>query len=151
MAAEIKGALAQIDNYYKFFKHKDKPLTKEQVRAVLEYGINKGYETTDQLTDDEVDRVLRNFIYAKALEKWGQIAQLEKAQEEATELALAIRKFTIFGGVETLNNMCDEIADVEIMIEQIKFMYSEVENIENIIDNRKRMKLERLIGRLDNI
>ena len=47
--------------------------------------------------------------------------------------------------------MCDEIADVEIMIEQIKFMYSEVENIENIIDNRKRMKLERLIGRLDNI
>lgn len=77
MAADIKGTLAQIDNYYKFFNHKGKPLTKEQVRAVLEYGISKGYETTDQLTDDEVDIILGKRIrYSERYGLWLSISSI---------------------------------------------------------------------------
>jgi len=34
-------------------------------------------------------------IYQKAIDKWGERSQLEMAQEEATELALAVRRFII--------------------------------------------------------
>lgn len=53
-------------------------------------------------------------IYKKALEKWGKRVQLEMAQEEATELALAIRRHirTPYGG--TFVNLVDEVADMEI-------------------------------------
>ena len=33
-------------------------MTKEQVRKVLKYGIKKGYKSTSELTDEEVDKVL---------------------------------------------------------------------------------------------
>ena len=33
-------------------------MSKEQVRKVLKYGISKGYKTTAELSDDEVDKVL---------------------------------------------------------------------------------------------
>ena len=33
-------------------------MTKEQVKKVLEYGIKKGYTSTSQLTDPEVDLIL---------------------------------------------------------------------------------------------
>jgi len=35
-------------------------MSKEQVRKVLKYGISKGYETTAELTDEEVDKILSN-------------------------------------------------------------------------------------------
>lgn len=58
MHADLKGALQQIDRSYKAFEHKGKSMTKEQVKKVLEYGIKKGYKTTKELTDEEVDLIL---------------------------------------------------------------------------------------------
>lgn len=58
MEADLVGALEQLDKSYKAFEHKGKPMTKEQVRQVLVYGIRKGYTHTGQLTDEEVDSVL---------------------------------------------------------------------------------------------
>jgi len=60
MDADILGALQQINKSWKAFEHKGMPMTKEEVRKVLQYGIKKGYKTTSQLTDDEVDKVLSN-------------------------------------------------------------------------------------------
>ncbi|MDO6737107.1 hypothetical protein [Wenyingzhuangia sp. 2_MG-2023] len=60
MNADIKGALEQINRSYKAFTHKGKSMTKQQVKKVLEYGIRKGYTNTGQLSDDEVDAVLKN-------------------------------------------------------------------------------------------
>ena len=60
MHADLAGALKQINKSYKAFEHKGKPLTKEQVIKVLKYGLSKGYKTTAELTDDEVDKVLFN-------------------------------------------------------------------------------------------
>ena len=58
MHADIKGALAQINTSWKGFEHRGKFMTKSQVKSVLEYAIEKGYETTAELTDEEVDKVL---------------------------------------------------------------------------------------------
>ena len=58
MNADCKGALAQLNKSYKAFQHKGKPMTKEEVKSVLEYAISKGYEHTGLLSNDEVDLVL---------------------------------------------------------------------------------------------
>ncbi len=58
MNADIKGALKQIDKSYRSFEHKGMPMTKKQVKSVLEYGLEKGYKHTGQLTDEEVDMII---------------------------------------------------------------------------------------------
>lgn len=58
MKADLKGALAQLNTSYKAFQHKGRYMTKSEVKTVLEYGIAKGYTSTADFTDDEVDRVL---------------------------------------------------------------------------------------------
>jgi ribulose bisphosphate carboxylase small subunit len=58
MNADLKGALQQLNRSYKAFEHKGKSMTKQQVKACLEYGIKQGYEHTGQLSDEEIDKVL---------------------------------------------------------------------------------------------
>lgn len=59
MHADIQGALNQIDKSWRAFTHKGLPMTKEQVTKVLVYANNKGYKSTSQLTDEEVDNILK--------------------------------------------------------------------------------------------
>lgn len=59
MNADCKGALAQINKSYKAFVHNDKPMTKEQVKAVLEYAVSKGYEHTGLLSQYEIDNIIK--------------------------------------------------------------------------------------------
>jgi ribulose bisphosphate carboxylase small subunit len=58
MHADLQGALDQINRSYKAFEHRGKKMSKEQVRRVLQYGLKRGYKTTAELTDSEVDAVL---------------------------------------------------------------------------------------------
>lgn len=58
MNADCKGALAQINKSYKAFVHKGKSMSKVEVKAVLRYAIEKGYEHTGMLSDEEVDNIL---------------------------------------------------------------------------------------------
>jgi len=58
MDASVQGALAQINRSWKAFTHKGKPMTKEQVTKVLVYANNKGYKSTSQISDNEIDEVL---------------------------------------------------------------------------------------------
>lgn len=86
-------------------------------------------------------------LYKRAEKKWTQRSQLEMAQEESTELALACRKFIRQQNDTTFQKLCNEVADVEIMIEQLKMMYP---SIETVVPNIKDAKLARLKERLDN-
>jgi len=61
MKADCKGALAQINKSYKVFEHNGKSMTKKEVKAILEYAIEKGYETTGEIKDFEIDEVLNKF------------------------------------------------------------------------------------------
>jgi ribulose bisphosphate carboxylase small subunit len=58
MHADLKGALEQINRCYSAFEHRGKRMSKEEVRKVLKYGIDKGYKTTAELKDEDVDKVL---------------------------------------------------------------------------------------------
>ncbi len=59
MDADIQGCLDQINQSWKAFEHKGQKMSKAQVKAVLEYGIKKGYNSTSQLSDPEVDEILK--------------------------------------------------------------------------------------------
>lgn len=59
MHADIKGCLANINKAWRAFEHKGKPMTKQQVKTVLEYGVSKGYNSTADFKDEEIDRLLK--------------------------------------------------------------------------------------------
>ena len=69
MNADLVGALEQLDISWKAFEHKGKPMTKEQVRKALVYGIQKGYKHTGQLTDEDVDSA----IGSTCAHDWGEM------------------------------------------------------------------------------
>ncbi len=58
MNADLRGALKKINKVWHLFEHKGKILGKENVRKILEYGIKKGYESTNQLTDEDVENAI---------------------------------------------------------------------------------------------
>jgi hypothetical protein len=58
MNADCKGALAQINKSWKAFTHNGKPMSKAEVKAVLEYAVKKGYEHTGLLSQVEIDNVI---------------------------------------------------------------------------------------------
>jgi len=85
-------------------------------------------------------------IYEKAIALWGNQAQLEMLNEEATELALATRKLLRNTTEERFNELSGEVADVEIMIEQFKTMFTE---LVPVIDGFRKFKLNRLRERIE--
>lgn len=58
MDADIQGALAQIDRSWKAFAYKNKPMTKPQVKAVLEYGNQVGYKLISEFKENEIDEII---------------------------------------------------------------------------------------------
>ena len=68
MNADCKGALAQINKSWNSLEHKGKSMSKDEVKAVLQYAIGKGYEHTGMLSDEEVDNILQSFNPTKNAE-----------------------------------------------------------------------------------
>ena len=58
MNADCKGALAQINKSWRAFTHNGRPMTKAEVKAVLEYAVKKGYDHTGLLAAEEIDSVI---------------------------------------------------------------------------------------------
>lgn len=83
-------------------------------------------------------------LYERAIGKWGYQAQLEMAMEECLELALAIRKFLRDGKGNEYKAVEEEIADVEVMMAQMRLIFN-AKNISRI----KARKIKRLQGRLE--
>ena len=84
-------------------------------------------------------------LYKAAIKKYGVISQVEMMVEECSELILAIQKTKRNNTIENNNNVCEELADVEIMMEQMRGIYDPV-----LIDKYKADKLERLEFRINN-
>ena len=60
MNADIQGALDQINRSWRAFKHNGISMSKNQVKRVLEFGLMRGYKTTDQISDVDVDKILKS-------------------------------------------------------------------------------------------
>jgi len=86
----------------------------------------------------------RKQIYNKALQKWGFNAQSIMLMEECAELIQAVSKLHRTGNP---NAMYEEIADVQIMIEQMVEFYGEV--AEEEITKHYEGKINRLEERLN--
>ena len=79
-------------------------------------------------------------IAKMAVMTFGRERQILKAIEELSELARALaRDLPVYAPKEAEINVCEEIADVEIMLSQLWYLYDTDE-----IDDWKDSKLERL-------
>ncbi len=76
-------------------------------------------------------------LYNEAVKLWGINAQLDMSIEECSELIQAIQKYKRNG---SLLNVYEEVADVELMCEQIRQMFRCDAPIERV----KTIKLARL-------
>lgn len=80
-------------------------------------------------------------IYQKAIDKFGKGAQLDMVVEECAELIHAIQKIkrNIYWRDNIIKNVVEELVDVEIMLEQLKYMLPK-----NLYEEARIFKLKRL-------
>ena len=77
-------------------------------------------------------------ILKGAVEKWGKEFQIMMVFEEMAELQKELVKS--LRGKSSKLMVAEEIADVLIMLDQLKFMYS----CHSLVDNIRKVKMERL-------
>lgn len=83
----------------------------------------------------------------KEIASWyGKLQQSQIAMEECAELTVAISKILRNPGMETFVNLTEEIADVEIMIAQIKYLYKVDDEA---VEGFKKAKIERQLKRME--
>ena len=81
---------------------------------------------------------MRENIYWEAIAKFGIDSQLNVAVEEMSELTKEICKNN--RGFKNVNHIAEEIADVEIMLEQLKLIF----DCEEAVEDWKDKKIARL-------
>jgi NTP pyrophosphatase (non-canonical NTP hydrolase) len=79
-------------------------------------------------------------IFKAAIEKYGESNQQDMCIEECAELIQAINKWRRKPCAFTFHNLLEEIADVEIMLAQLKLIVQS----ENMINYIKENKINRL-------
>ena len=82
-------------------------------------------------------------VYEKAIGRYGADKQMTKAIEEMSELTKEICKFKI--GAGSLENLAEEVADVTIMLEQIRLMFAINKEVCEQMDE-KILRLERRVS-----
>ena len=86
-------------------------------------------------------------IYKQAVEHFGENHQMLKCAEECSELAQALIKRVLNPKcLDAHNNVYQELADMEIMIEQMKIIF----NADQALKECKDFKLNRLQQRIDD-
>lgn len=83
------------------------------------------------------------------INSYGTKSQEEVAIEEMAELQKAILKHRRYTGDETRAEIIDEIADVEIMLEQLKIIYSCKKEVERRINYKIERQIKRILKKYD--
>ena len=90
-------------------------------------------------------------LYKKALQYWGRHAQIDMMIEEASELIVALQHYKRYLLNHPINeynreygeHVCEEIADTQIMLNQMKLIFSKAD-----VAKYRYKKLERLVERI---
>ena len=82
-------------------------------------------------------------LLQRAIAKWGKDAQMKMVLEEMSELQKEICK--MWRGKDNRDAIAEEVADVEIMLEQLKLML----DIPYQVEQHRQNKLQRLQERLE--
>lgn len=83
-------------------------------------------------------------VLQRALDTYGSLPQIVMVFEEMSELQKELCKY--LRGKCSPASIAEEIADVEIMLEQMKMLFCCTDDVRN----ERRRKVERLKERLDN-
>lgn len=89
-----------------------------------------------------IDLEARQEVYRRAIETFGEEAQLWMVIEEMSELAKEICKYQ--RGKRSLIDIADEIADVQIMLEQATMIFG----VDDLVSWHMDQKVERLRERV---
>jgi NTP pyrophosphatase (non-canonical NTP hydrolase) len=90
-----------------------------------------------------------NTVYKRAVDVWGVESQMSMMTEEVGELLQAISKFkrarnkSEDAKVQAYNHLCEEVADVENMLNQFRYILGS-----EMIDKYKEEKLERTLQKI---
>lgn len=87
---------------------------------------------------------VEKYLFEKALAHYGPEAQIRMLYEEMAELQLAVCKHG--RGADNLDNIAEEIADVGIMLDQMRLLFNVEARSRDIRDD----KVARLAERMDN-
>jgi len=107
-------------------------------RASIDFGEAESEENMKlQFTQNEIA------LMQTALDRWGLNAQAGQAVEECAELIVALQKYVNRPPQpESLDNILDEMADVEMMLAQLRVAF-------NIDDDALRRRIESKFERLE--
>lgn len=89
-----------------------------------------------------MDQAARNKLYESAVKKWGQDAQMMQLIEEMSELTTAIMHRRRVVGTE--DSVLEEMADVEVMLEQAKLIINRPQDF-NRYKNSKLLRLKDMV------
>ena len=84
----------------------------------------------------------RKAVYEAALQKWGAEAQINKFTEELGEFLVELGRLR--NGASNRDAFAEELADLTIMLEQLRLIYGVNEEICEYMD----YKIHRLMGRI---
>ena len=84
------------------------------------------------------------------IDTYGTSSQVDMAIEECSELQKALLKHRRKPGEEAREAIIDEIADVEIMLNQLKLIFSCTKDVSERVDYKIERQLERIKARWRN-
>lgn len=90
-----------------------------------------------------MDERERRDIMLRAIHRYGEAAQIDMAVEEMAELTKALCKVKRATTTAAVSNVIEEIADVQIMLDQLRLIFA------RSTDEVEEDKLRRLLGRLN--
>lgn len=96
-----------------------------------------------------MDKRTTKQVYREAIRKWGLPSQFNMLMEECAELIQAVSKVIRYDNPADWNNLAEEMADVENMIDQIKISCN-WQFLEEKVNTKKHEKLLRLQKMLEN-
>ena len=91
----------------------------------------------------DIEKVKLKSDEEKIARRYGKVHQALKLFEECGELEEALRGY--INGTDTKEHAVEEIADVEVMLDQFKYFL----DCEKQVDDVKRIKVDRQIGRME--
>ena len=114
----------------------EKALRREKPVDELEQAYRQGYMQGRKECDPRIIRIAEHYGYE---------AQREQFEEECAEAILAAQKCKRHGSHGNFVNLCEEVADVLIMAQQMRILMST-----SLIDSFIDKKLNRQLRRIEN-
>lgn len=150
---EPRVKVDQAKNWFEQEYNLARPFIYDQVQAIK---VRVCSQALAALQGKVMDHDHVHDVFLDAIKTWGEIVQLDIAVEECSELIKAIMKFkrkvmTNNPCDKEVKNIIEEVADVSIMIEQIKRMRCGNESgpiMQEKIEVAIKDKIERLKERL---